>query len=75
MKLRFFFISICVLAISSLHAQQFITKAVIEYEVKANIKKTMGSGMFEEMIKENLPTFKTGYYTYTFANNKSVYSL
>lgn len=54
-------------------AQQFINKAVIEYEVKSNIKKTMGNNTFEEMIKDNLPTFKTGYYTYTFAGNKSVY--
>ncbi len=54
-------------------AQQFINKAVIEYEVKANIKKTMGNNMWEEMLKESLPTFKTGYYTFTFADNKSVY--
>ena len=54
-------------------AQQFINKAVIEYEVKANIKKTMGNNMWDEMLKENLPTFKTGYYTFTFADNKSVY--
>ncbi len=57
----------------SVNAQQFISKAVIEYEVKANIQKTMGNGTFEDMIKENLPTFKTGYYTFTFANNKSIY--
>ncbi len=29
--------------------------------------------MFEEMLKENLPQFKTAYYTFTFADNKSVY--
>lgn len=56
-----------------LNAQQFISKAVIEYEVKSNIKKTMGNDMFDEMLKENLPTFKTGFYNFTFANNKSVY--
>jgi GLPGLI family protein len=55
------------------HAQQFISKAVVEYEVKANIKKTLGNNMWDEMMKENLPTFKTGYYTFTFANNKSIY--
>jgi GLPGLI family protein len=54
-------------------AQQFIDKAVIEYEVKTNIKKTMGNSNWAEMVKENLPQFKTGYYSYTFANNKSVY--
>lgn len=54
-------------------AQNFIDKATIEYEVKTNIKKTMGSSSWEEMMKDNLPTFKTGYYTFTFADNKSIY--
>mgnify|MGYP000967012794 CR=1 FL=1 len=54
-------------------AQQFIDKAVIEYEVKTNVKKTMGNSSWDEMIKEQMPQFKTGYYTYTFANNKSIY--
>lgn len=56
-----------------LQAQQFIDKAVIEYEVKTNIKKTMGNSSWAEMLKENMPQFKTGYYTYTFADNKSIY--
>ncbi|MEP6616279.1 MAG: GLPGLI family protein [Ginsengibacter sp.] len=73
MNLKIFFLAGAVLLGLNLQAQQFITKAVIEYEVKANIKKTMGNNTFEEMIKENLPQFKTGYYTYTFANNKSIY--
>ena len=60
-------------AMANMYGQQFIDKAVIEYEVKANIKKTMGNDVFAEMIKDNIPTFKTGYYTYTFANNKSIY--
>ncbi len=63
---------VLIFAINS-NAQQFINKAVIEFEVKANIKKTMGNNSFEEMIKDNLPTFKTGYYTFTFADNKSIY--
>lgn len=54
-------------------AQQFIGKARIEYEVKSNIQKTMGNNSFAEMIKENLPTFKTGYYSFTFSGDKSVY--
>ena len=54
-------------------AQQFISKATIEYEVKSNIKKTLGNNSWADMMKENLPTFKTGYYKLTFANNKSVY--
>ena len=56
-----------------LYAQQFISKATIEFEVKANVKKTMGNNSFEEMIKENIPEFKTSYYNFTFADNKSIY--
>jgi len=54
-------------------AQQFISQAVIEYEVKTNIKKTMGTSSWEEMLKDAMPQFKTGYYLYTFADNKSVF--
>lgn len=54
-------------------AQQFISKAVIEYEVKTNIKKTMGNNSWAEMMSENLPTFKTGYYHFTFSGDKSYY--
>ena len=55
-------------------AQQFVSKAVVEYEVKTNIKKTLGNGSWAEMMKDNLNTqFKTGYYNFTFADNKSVY--
>ena len=32
----------------------------------------MGNSSWMEMI-ENLPTFKTGYFTFTFADNKSIY--
>lgn len=54
-------------------AQTFIDKAEIEYEVKTNVKKTMGSNSFAEMLKDQIPTFRTGYYHYTFADNKSIY--
>ena len=70
---KYFYNNNSILFVINVNAQQFISKAVIEYEVKANIKKTMGNNMFDEMLKENLPTFKTGYYTFTFADNKSVY--
>ena len=72
MNIRIYFIGIALLSVVNLNAQQFINKAVIEFEVKANIKKTMGNNSFEEMIKDNLPTFKTGYYTFTFADYKSI---
>ena len=58
---------------NALQAQQFIDKAVIEYEVKTSIKKTMMNSSWTEMLKENMPEFKTGYYNFTFADNKSIY--
>src|ERR1035437_9091007 len=73
MRIKIYFIAIAIFAIANLHAQQFMSKAIIEYEVKSNIQKTMGNNSWEEMLKENLPQFKTGYYTFTFADNKSVY--
>ena len=65
--------TIVFLSIIKATAQIFIDKATIEYEVKSNIKKNMGNGSWEEMMKDKLPTFKTGYYTFTFADNKSIY--
>ncbi len=61
------------LCINNLHAQQFIDKATIEFEVKTAIKKTMSSDRWGEMLKENLPEFKTSYFNYIFADNKSIY--
>lgn len=54
-------------------AQLFIDKAVIEFEVKTNVKKTMGSGQWADMLTENMPQFKTAYYQYSFSGNKSIY--
>ncbi|MEP7163704.1 MAG: GLPGLI family protein [Ferruginibacter sp.] len=73
MKIKIYFIIALILPVHQLQAQLFINKAVIEYEVKVNVKKTMGNNSWEEMMKENLPQFKTGYFQYTFADNKSVY--
>ena len=70
---RIIFLSAILLAAITVNAQQFIDKAVIEYEVKTNIKKTMGNNSWTEMLKENMPDFKIGYFNYTFADNKSVY--
>lgn len=54
-------------------AQQFLNKAVIEFEVVANVEKNLFQGGWADMYKENLPKFKTGYYTYTFSGNQSVF--
>jgi GLPGLI family protein len=66
-------IAFCLLIATNSIAQQFIDKAEILFEVKTNVKKTMGNSSWAEMMKDNLPQFKTGYFTYTFANNKSIY--
>ena len=73
MKTRIYLIIVLFFFVQQLNAQLFINKAVIEYEVKVNVKKTIGNGSWAEMLKENMPQFKTGYFLYTFADNKSVY--
>ncbi len=55
------------------HAQQFISKAVIEYEVVSNIQKTTANFSWLQDLKDKLPTFKTAYYKFTFADDRSVY--
>jgi GLPGLI family protein len=74
MKNKLYYITAALLFFcSTIHAQQFIDKAVIEYEVKTNIKKTMSNDSWGEMLKENMPEFQTSYYNFTFADNKSIY--
>src|SRR5882757_8013318 len=56
-----------------INAQQFIGKANIEFEVTNNIKKTMSNDSWADMLKDNMSEFKISYYTFTFADNKSIY--
>lgn len=72
MKSILFFITALLLTTQS-NAQQFVNKAVIEYEVNTNLKKTMSNDSWDEMMKDNLSDLKISYYTYTFADNKSIY--
>jgi len=72
MKSILFFISALIFTTPS-KAQQFIDKAVIEYEVNTNLKKTMSNDSWDEMMKDNLSDLKISYFTYTFADNKSIY--
>ena len=72
MKSILFFIAALIFSTTS-KAQQFIDKAVIEYEVNTNLKKTMSNDSWDEMMKDNLSDLKISYFTYTFADNKSVY--
>ncbi len=73
MKIKILFLATGIFLISGLYAQQFISKATIEYEMKANIKKTMGNDMFDEMLIENLHQFLTAYFRFTFGDIKSIY--
>lgn len=73
MKIKISFLIILVFFFAGLHAQIFISKAKIEYEVKSDIKKTMGNDAWDEKLKDKLPRFKTGIFTLTFANDKSLY--
>jgi GLPGLI family protein len=72
MKSILYFITALFFTITS-NAQQFIDKAVIEYEVNTNLKKTMGDNSWTEMMKENISDLKTSYFTYSFEDNKSIY--
>lgn len=73
MKKIFLILSLCFAVVVNSSAQNFLDKAEIEFEVKTNIKKTMGNSSWAEMLKDQMPTFRTGYYRFTFANNKSIY--
>jgi GLPGLI family protein len=41
--------------------------------VITNVKKTMGNSGFWEQLKDQMPTFKTAYYNFTFGDNKSLF--
>ena len=73
MKTILYFSIFLFFGMKELQGQQFIEKAVIEFEVKTSIKKTMGGGMWEEMMKDNMTDFKTGYFNFVFADDKSIY--
>lgn len=73
MKIKISFLVILFFLFAQADAQVFISQAKIEYEVKADIKKTMGNNRWDDMLKDKLPRFKTGYFTLTFANGKSIY--
>ncbi|HEY5392789.1 MAG TPA: hypothetical protein VIJ57_11770, partial [Hanamia sp.] len=69
-KIKFSFLLLLLFLFDGVHAQVFISKAKIEYEVKADFKKTMGNNSWEDQLKDKIPRFKTGYSTLTFANDK-----
>lgn len=74
MKMKNLIIStVLVLSFATATAQQqFIGKAMIEFEVKTNFKKAVGTSM-GAMFTDAMPDFKTGYYQFTFSGDKSIY--
>ncbi|MBL0358672.1 MAG: GLPGLI family protein [Chitinophagaceae bacterium] len=71
-KIIISFLLIAAISINN-NAQVFIDQAIIEFEVKTNVKKTIGNNSWTELLKESMPQFKTGYFQFTFSNNKSIY--
>lgn len=73
--MKFMFSSIIIFAflIGAAKGQVFISKATIEYEVASNIQKTTPNYGMAQELKDKLPKLKTGYYTFTFANDRSIY--
>ena len=58
---------------TTITAQEFVNKAIIEFEVNTNLKKRMSNNSWSEMMKENISDLKTSFFTYTFSDNKSIY--
>ena len=67
------FLIACIISTSVLHGQQFINSGQVEFEVRTNIHKVFGDGIWADMARERFPQFSTNYYTFTFSNNKAVY--
>lgn len=72
MKTIYIIITALFFTISSF-AQQFVDKAVIEFEVSTNLKKMMSNRSWDEMMKDNISDLKVSYFNYTFADNKSIF--
>lgn len=73
MKFKLFLLPAVIFFYFQSSAQQFIDKGTVEYQVKTNVFKTMGSGMFADIIKDKIQEFKTAFYTLTFSGDKSTY--
>lgn len=71
--MKYFLLSFSVLVFTNTYSQQFVKSGLIEYEVKTNMYKSIGSGSWEEKIKDNMSKFKTGYFNLVLMN-KAVYT-
>ncbi|WP_051590629.1 GLPGLI family protein [Flavobacterium daejeonense] len=72
MKTLYFIITTLFFSVTTF-AQQFVDKAVIEFEVSTNLKKTMTNHSWDEMMKDNISDLKVSYFNYTFTDNKSIF--
>jgi GLPGLI family protein len=54
-------------------SQVFISKGLVEYEVKVNNHKSFGDGVWSQMMKERVPQLSTSFYELTFSEDKSIY--
>lgn len=64
---------ISILLIKNPVQAQFIQAGQIEFEVKTNLRKTMGNSSWAEAMKDKLPKFKVSFYRFDFNNQESVY--
>jgi GLPGLI family protein len=56
-----------------IHAQQFISNGLIEYEVRVNNYNALGNDAWGQMIREKVPHFSVSWYNLTFNENKGIY--
>ena len=73
MKKIFSILIIAIFSTQSFAQTIFIDKGEIEYEVKTQIKKTMGNSEWTAGFIDKLPDFKISYYTLLFNGNESLY--
>jgi hypothetical protein len=66
---------IAILTISTTHASlgQFLSRGTILYEVKTNMKKTLGNTPWAEGMKDKLPAFKSSFFKLSFDGNRAQY--
>jgi GLPGLI family protein len=66
-------IIVSILFAGIVNGQQFINSGLVEFEVRSNIHKVLGDGIWAEMARERLPQFATSYYHLLFDDGKSLY--
>ena len=66
-------IATLVISITQPSIGQFISKGTILYEVKTNMKKTLGNTPWAEGMKDKLPAFKSSFFKLSFDGNRTQY--